>query len=78
MFPFWGFLKKDNKNHLKMANISPQKAVFMFSVSMILTPVLVVKKVLWIFVSMRPSKYPGRVRLNDQSQNTGGLLFLSQ
>ena len=61
-----------------MANISPQKAVFMFSVSMILTPVLVVKKVLWIFVSMRPSKYPGRVRLNDQSQNTGGLLFLSQ
>lgn len=61
-----------------MANISPQKAVFMFSVSMILTPVLVVKKVLWIFVSMRPSKYPGRVRLNDQSQNTSGLLFLSQ
>ena len=27
---------------------------------------------------MRPSKYPGRVRLNDQSQNTEGLLFLSQ
>ena len=23
------------------------------------------KEVLWIFVSMRPSKYPGSVRLND-------------